>query len=418
MNKAKKWILGTTGALLLLLLFYFFKNRPPRYNWMETYQIESKEPYGGFLIAELLRSYFPNNTFSVSKKPLHDFLSLRNSKQAANYIFMGTEFPSDSALVETILDFVANGNSAFIAAGSCPSEILDKLFTDTCNGDYMYYDEASDSIVSLRLYPNNLQSSKGATLSYVFRNIPYKYNWAYFDSTFFCEDLPNQEVLGVMNNGRFNYFHASYEKGDFYLYTTPLVFTNFALKNSDNLDYASGVFSFLKPGDIIWDDYNQHAGNLAFNSELRLSQSPLGYILSQDSLRWAWYLVLALTILYMIFFGKRRQRIIPILEPKKNTSLEYIRTVGQLYYQERNHRVICIHKMKLFQAFLRSKYFINTYEVDDDTIEKIAVKSTVDKEVIRSIFSQYNWIDKNLDISDQMLINFHQQIEKFYKTCK
>ena len=58
MNKAKKWILGTTGALLLLLLFYFFKNRPPRYNWMETYQIESKEPYGGFLIAELLRSYF------------------------------------------------------------------------------------------------------------------------------------------------------------------------------------------------------------------------------------------------------------------------------------------------------------------------------------------------------------------------
>ncbi|MBK6839709.1 MAG: hypothetical protein IPG90_16740 [Bacteroidetes bacterium] len=144
----------------------------------------------------------------------------------------------------------------------------------------------------------------------------------------------------------------------------------------------------------------------------------MGYILSQDSLRWAWYLVLALTILYMIFFGKRRQRIIPILEPKKNTSLEYIRTVGQLYYQERNHRVICIHKMKLFQAFLRSKYFINTYEVDDDTIEKIAVKSTVDKEVIRSIFSQYNWIDKNLDISDQMLINFHQQIEKFYKTCK
>ena len=50
MNKAKKWILGTTGALLLLLLFYFFKNRPPRYNWMETYQIESKEPYGGFLL--------------------------------------------------------------------------------------------------------------------------------------------------------------------------------------------------------------------------------------------------------------------------------------------------------------------------------------------------------------------------------
>ncbi|MBK6839710.1 MAG: hypothetical protein IPG90_16745 [Bacteroidetes bacterium] len=92
----------------------------------------------------------------------------------------------------------------------------------------MYYDEASDSIVSLRLYPNNLQSSKGATLSYVFRNIPYKYNWAYFDSTFFCKDLPNQEVLGVMNNGRFNYFHATYEK-EIFIYTPRLLYLQILL---------------------------------------------------------------------------------------------------------------------------------------------------------------------------------------------
>lgn len=418
MTKTRKWILGLAGVLLLAGIAYLFRSNTKRYNWYESYQLESKEPYGAFVIGELLKSYFPGKAFTVSKKPLKDLLAKRKSGEYANYIFMGAQFPSDTSLINTVLDFVNEGNTAFIAAGSCPTEILEQIFPDTCAEEYLYYAQAQDTFVNVRLYSESFHSGKTTRLNYVFRNIPYSYSWSYIDSTFFCQENPDQDVLGSMNNGQFNYLHARYGNGDFYLYTTPLAFSNYQLKNPTNLEYASQVFSYLKPGEIIWDEYNQLESNLNFNSDLRLSQSPLGYILSQDSLRWAWYLTLAFTILYMLFFGKRRQRIIPLQEVNKNTSLEYVRTVGQLYYQEKNHRVICVHKMKLFQAFIRNKYFINTYDVDDHVIERISRKSEVNTEEIRNIFSQYNWIDKNLEINDETLISFHQKIEHFYKTCK
>jgi hypothetical protein len=37
---------------------------------------------------------------------------------------------------------------------------------------------------------------------------------------------------------------------------------------------------------------------------------------------------------------------------------------------------------------------------------------------VKTIFTQYNWIDRNMEITDKMLIEFHQLIENFYKNCK
>ncbi|HRH65787.1 MAG TPA: hypothetical protein PLU53_05785 [Bacteroidia bacterium] len=418
MNKRRTWIVGIAGAAMLILIFYVYRNRPPRYNWYESYFIESKEPYGGFVTGELLRTYFPQKSFSVSKKPLNEFFDKHKYTEPANYIFIGTTFPSDPDQLHSLLEFVSVGNTAFIASGSCPAELLENFFTDSCAGEYMYFEDRHDSSVNMRLYSASFRNLKSVKLNYLFRNIPYTYSWSYFDSTFFCAESPQQEVLGEMNAGQFNFLRARYGTGSFYIYTTPLALSNLAMKNPENAEYASNLFSWLQPGDIIWDAYNQHEGNLRFNSDLNLSQSPLGYILSQDSLRWAWYMVIAMTILYMIFFGKRQQRVIPVLEQNKNTSLEYIRTVGQLYYQERNHKVICMHKMKLFLAFLRNRYFINAHAAGDEVIRKISDKSKVHVDTVREIFSQYSWIDKNPETTDQMLIDFHQQIENFYKTCK
>jgi hypothetical protein len=53
------------------------------------------------------------------------------------------------------------------------------------------------------------------------------------------------------------------------------------------------------------------------------------------SLRWAWYLTLLGVIIYAIFHAKRRQNVIPIIEPKQNNSLKICRNNWSALFSRR-----------------------------------------------------------------------------------
>ena len=50
----------------------------------------------------------------------------------------------------------------------------------------------------------------------------------------------------------------------------------------------------------------------------------------------------------MIFNAKRRQRVVPIINPLPNTTLDFTKTIGNLYYQEGNHQNIVDKKIIYF----------------------------------------------------------------------
>lgn len=419
MKNGRRNILIAVAALILIAVIIIFRQNKSRFNWYETYEIESKEPYGGYVIGDMLKNYFPGNKFTVLKKSLHETLESNNHRDRENYVFIGSWIRYDSSEINALLSFVDKGSSAFISSTDRWTDLLQRLLQDTCmNVEYDQYNSERDSIVSLNFYSSSIRSERGYPFTYVFRNLPYRYEWSYFDSSVFCGTDDNAVALGSMDTKYINFVKIRYGKGNFFLHTTPLAFTNYSLTKEKNLEYASHVFSFLPKGNILWDEYNKMPGDVDFNSDLKLSQSPLQYILGQESLRWAWYLTLLLVLLYMVFFGKRKQRVIPVIEPNTNTSLEYIKTISQLYYQQSNHKVICMHKMKLFQAFLRNRYFIQTNKINEEVVKKISVKSQIPEEEINTIFHKYNWIERNNDTSNDLLIEFHQLIEKFYKNCK
>ena len=71
------------------------------------------------------------------KKQPHSYLEANEGP--ANYIFIGNRIYLDSNSRETLLEFVAEGNSAFIASRSLPSEILRRIYgteEDTGYTDY------------------------------------------------------------------------------------------------------------------------------------------------------------------------------------------------------------------------------------------------------------------------------------------
>ena len=79
---------------------------------------------------------------------------------------------------------------------------------------------------------------------------------------------------------------------------------------------------------------------------------------------------------------------------------------------------MCIKKFRLFQNFIRTRYYLKITDIDDTYFQYLAAKSGVKEEEIRMIFATFHLLEKDNTITDQDLIDFHLLIENFYKNCK
>ena len=427
MTDKRPLIIFGIAALVILTFFIYFRSSKAVYDWSETYEEASKEPYGTFVVHELLKSFFTNETFDEIRESVFEDLPLDNVN-FGNYVFVGEALYMDTSDVNTLLSFVENGNTAFISSKTIPYDLMFYVYYTECN-DYYWddYNEVEDTMARINMFHRDLEEPIGFLYKFLQRADAEPYRWQYIDSVYFCDETYSFIELGAVNDTLVNFAKIPYGEGFFYLHTTPLAFTNFQLIDEAGLAYANKVFSHLDDGPIYWDAYsrvpeevgrrrNQSSG---INSNRRLSdQGPLTYILSQPPLAWAWYVALALALLYFLFRARRNQRIIPVLEQKKNTSLDFISTIGSLYFIQNDHRKLCLQKMKLFLSFIRDRYSINTNTTDQLFFDRLAAKSEIPMQIIEKIFLYYKNISGSSFTSEQTLIDFHLEMDKFYKNCK
>jgi hypothetical protein len=421
MNSRNIAIIVIGLGLVIALLILFSKGRSQQFDWRETYEEESKQPYGTYIIHNLLQEYFPKEDFHTLTDSIY-FEEVPNGK-VGNYVFIGAGILYDSLDMEDLFNFVDEGNNAFFSSLTIPYSMMEQLYSEDCYYYWGDYEAYSDTMMELTLYEEHL-NEEIFTFKSLKKNQTQKYNWRYIPSYHLCDDI-GMEVLGGTVDSTFNFIRLPYGNGHFYFHTTPLAFTNLHLLEEELLVYSEKVFSYLEPGPIYWDDYSrtsefvarQQNGSDPWSKRLS-ANSPLKYILSQPPLAWAWYLLLVLGLLYLIFRGKRKQRVIPILEKNKNTSLEFLSTIGRLYFLRNNHKDLAHQKMRLFLAFVRERYHINTKDLDGTFVKRLAAISEVSEERIDQIVLLSNNMSGGSFVSDATLIDFHKKIDYFYKNCK
>ena len=76
----------------------------------------------------------------------------------------------------------------------------------------------------------------------------------------------------------------------------------------------------------------------------------------------------------MVFEMKRKQRIIPVINPLANTTLEFVGTIGDLYYQSAEHKNIAEKRIHFLMDQIRAKYWINTDKLDEIFIQTLSPK--------------------------------------------
>lgn len=429
MNYKRPLIIFGVAAILLLLFFSLSRTKGNRYSWAETYDEESKNPYGTFIIYDLLQNYFSGKEVNKINTSISSDLPSDSLSQNDNYVFVGEGMYMDSADVQSLLHFVDHGNTAFISSKTIPYDLMFEIYYDECNNNYWDdYAMLKDTGAVFNLLHNDLESNEGYGYKYIHYRQIKKYNWTYIDSIYFCDETYSFVELGFLNDQQVNFAKKDYGQGAFYLHTSPIAFSNIQLMDQPGIDYAGKIFSHLPEGDIYWDRHSrvsvgvarrrnsQYSGNQT-NREIS-GGGPLKYILSQAPLAWAWYICLSLAFLYLIFRAKRKQRIIPVLESNTNTSLDFISTIGTLYFIQSDHKKLSLQKMKLFLAYIRDRYYIPTGELDDVFVKKLVAKSEISEAVIQKIISTHTNIKGALSITEKTLIDFHQMIDQFYKNCK
>jgi hypothetical protein len=122
-------------------------------------------------------------------------------------------------------------------------------------------------------------------------------------------------------------------------------------------------------------------------------------------------------ILFLFFVIKRKQRKIPVLEQKKNTTMGFIETLSALNLSHDNSYQMAEQKMQLFLYFIRTKLGISTMDIKADEVKLIAKKSKVNEKIVERIFDYYfQVIDYKKEKTDSTnLVELYNRINTFYK---
>ena len=139
------------------------------------------------------------------------------------------------------------------------------------------------------------------------------------------------------------------------------------------------------------------------------------FILQNQALKWAFYVALVSLILFVIFRGKHTQRIIPVVEPLKNATLDFTKTIGDLYYQHGDFTNIITNKIQYFLEQIRSKYYLNTNELSEGFISKLAIKSSNKKEDAKALIDYIVYLKSKSNHTEKDLIQLNKLIESFTK---
>ncbi|MFD2721681.1 DUF4350 domain-containing protein [Hymenobacter monticola] len=319
----------------------------------------------------------------------------------ANYLFINEGFELSQLDARALLQYVARGNNAFVAAKYFRSQRgllrdslgfrVKELVPVTTKG---YKGIFSTDSVELRFtHPR---------LTQVRIRLPGTSVEQYLE----VDSGRVGRTLATDARGHAVFVRIDYGRGHFYLCTAPVAFTNFYLLRPHTAAFAEAALAYLPVRRAWWDEYMKQ-GPVGEQSLLRV-------VFAHDALRWAYYLCLFGGLLFVLIEARRRQRIIPTIKPLPNTTLLFTRTVASLYRQGSNHALIAEKKVALFLDYLRHRFQeTNPDFADADFRERLSQKSGLTRTRVDELLRLVNFARTAPQMTDQQLLQLSKALSDF-----
>jgi|GEM_PF-3352710 len=429
-NNQRVWML-VIGLVVLLFGVIYLMSPDDKYNWYHHAYAEDgrweEEPYSTKYYFDYLKTLREEEAFfevdSTIDRNLLPYID--SSHTDLNYVIVGFNPWLDSASVENAFRFVEQGNNFFLFSEVPPHVLMEQLNGGECEFYWPeYYEEydapyVEDTVVRTNFEHPNLRREKDFEFAHQIRGHQEEYNWYIVKERFFCEENTSLTPLGKIGED-ITFFRVAYGDGFFYFHTNPKMFTNYYLVEHDGLDYAQRAMAHLEEGAIIYDrkKWQRDYKNSRHTDRFGQQEGPLKYILSQESLRWGFYVLLAASGFLMLFAFQRKQRMIPVIPRKENSSMEYVETITELYYQQGGQGRIFGHLTDQFLQFIRERYRLPTGDLRDGFDEKLALVSGAPLPHIKEILVTLHKGAHPPNVTSEMLVEYYKTLDRFYKECK
>ncbi|MDR0742968.1 MAG: hypothetical protein LBF05_01230 [Tannerella sp.] len=430
-------------GLFLVLVFLFEYMSPHRFSWKPTFDKNDKEPFGSYVFDDVVSSSV--DRYTVTDRTFYQLMQEDSTASPQAFLLTENYFYLNDTDIECLYKLIHTGNQVMICMDNFPYTLEDTLCFETA---YDYYfpsiehyirdERKRDSLffgtdtlhpeyiyeVYPQIHPVYLITGKNKwvhdrpdndstevvddTLSTVIReeidslitvveNTEEEATGTTSGDQFFPINCDSIEILVWDNENKPLVIRAFIGKGELFLVSTPLMFTNYGILDGDNASYVFRLLSYMKNRPLTRIE--------AYGAHSEKARTPLRYVLSEPPLRWAVYSMLVLLILFMTFTAKRRQRIIPVIRTPANRTFEFMQLISNLYYQKHENGEILKMKHLYFCAEVKRLIGVDLQDgiPDETTYLRLSEKTGKDRDVLRSLIKNIEMGIYRSNVSDMQL---------------
>lgn len=391
MNRRSYIIIFIAAMIVAYMVVRISSRKPSELDWYPYYDTNNKKPLGLYVLNKEANNLFLGKSITrVNGTPgsYFDRLIEKNEYAANTFIFIGDEMPWEEEEIQNLLSAVDAGMNGFISLNTFPDKLLDVLEVKIKgNKEWKAVQLSVDGGNNANIRPE--ESNHFDT---------------YFDANFRSFDNPYKTILG--RNGRLpNFIKVFYGDGTLLLHCSPAAFSNYYLLKTGIKPYTESVLSKLPGKEVIW---------LTGRQQSNISNSPLSFVLANPPLRYALYMIIGGVLLFILFNAKRRQRIIPIKISNRNTSVEFVRTIGNLYYQKIGISDLLKMRLGFLKERLKTDYQLSVDQSDAELIERLSNKTGKPVDMVADFVDIIREVEAGPADSKKMLTLFEQYIYKIF----
>ncbi|MCH7410610.1 DUF4350 domain-containing protein [Belliella sp. DSM 111904] len=394
-RKKFKILIGVLVSLILLLLFLQTQSRQGT-SWLESYDKSDSSPYGGRVFHDLLMNIDPDRP--VEEIDLSTYEWLRRSPEDGALLVFNLNFSVDKETQERLLNWVSQGNTAFISARAIRRELLDTLGVKR-HLIFAANDLRGEAILSLKnkslLNQDEILFNQSSNLEYFT-----------FSDSLDIKVLGKNKYKASENESQPNFIQVDFGEGKFILHTFPLAFSNYFLLDKERKRYTEGILAYFpQKGKLYYDNYNKIGR--------RVYDSPLYLFLSNRYLKMAYYVFLVAVGLWVVFEGRRKQRVIPVVVPLENQTVAFAETISGMYLEKKAYSENINQQVLLFNEYCRNQYRVDIQVIDEETVTKLSSRSGCPIGETEELFDMINQLLKQTSHNESQVLKLNKKIHEF-----
>lgn len=377
---------------------------------------EGAAPFDAEVFYEALPAWLGVPVETVAEPPFERLAD--STLTGRTYIVLTNSFTPDEAEAERLIRFVERGNTLFVAASEFGGPLGDALGDTT---DVTYDDRRGlrMTVPAGLPYDATFGPRDASTLELVAPGVDGTYTLIVDVGRERIEgvDSTRTEVLGVspeygafgeQGYGGVTLVRVRHGRGQLVLSSTPLAFSNAALTGEgDAAAYVGGVLAALPRQPVLWDDH--------YKPYAEFARTPLRYVLRTPALRWAYGLLVLGGVLFVLFRGRRWQRVVPVVAPPPNAQREFARTVGRLHFVHGDTRRLAERKARVFRDRLRTALRVEAPDLSPETARRAAARAGVPEDEARALFESLGDLARQRRPDPAALVRLDAQIDRFFR---